>query len=69
MSKANPQESKTQLPREVDQIGTGEEIIISRAGKPRPLGLGVGRFTMPEEFDHFAQAEIKAMFIPSKGTV
>ncbi len=77
MSIVNIHEAKTQLSRYVDQAAAGEEIIIARAGKPvarlvalaetskpRPLGVGVGRFTMPEDFDHFAQAEIEAMFAP-----
>ncbi len=79
MSIINIHEAKTQLSRYVDQAAAGEEIIIARAGKPvarlvalaeaakpRPLGLGGGRFTLPEDFDHFAQVEIEAMFSTAK---
>ncbi|MHB1203743.1 MAG: type II toxin-antitoxin system Phd/YefM family antitoxin [Acidithiobacillus sp.] len=75
MTIVNIHEAKTQLSRYVDQAAAGEEIIIARSGKPvarlvalqspdqpRPLGLGAGRFQMPEHFDHLAQAEIEAMF-------
>lgn len=75
MTTVNIHEAKTQFSRYVDQAASGEEIIIARAGKPvarlvpfaaslqpRKLGLGKGRFPMPEQFDHFAQTEIEAMF-------
>jgi prevent-host-death family protein len=76
MLTVNIHEAKTQLSRYVDQAAAGEEIVIARAGKPvarlvalapkaikpRPLGLGVGRFTMPEDFDAFGREEIAEMF-------
>lgn len=76
MSIVNIHEAKTQLSRYVDQAAAGEEIIIARSGKPvarlvalapktektRPLGLGVGRFIMPEDFDAFGRNEIAEMF-------
>jgi len=53
----------------------GEEILITCRGKPvarlvplaittqrRKLGLGAGRFRMPEGFDAMAQSEIVDMF-------
>lgn len=61
----NITEAKAHLSRLVDQASIGEEIIITRAGKPvarlvtlaantqksRKLGLAKGRFTIPEDFD------------------
>ncbi len=80
MTTVNIHEAKTQLSRYVDQAAAGNEIVIARAGKPlarlvpfntparpRTLGLGKGRFPMPEDFDHFAGEEIAAMF-PTPGS-
>ena len=64
MQTVNIHEAKTHLSRFVDQAASGEEILIARAGKPvarlvalaptelkpRTLGLGKGRFTLPEHF-------------------
>ncbi len=79
MTIVNIHEAKTQLSRYVDQAAAGEEIIIARAGKPvarlvslaenitpRPLGLGAGRFRMPEQFDRIAQEEIDGLFYGSQ---
>ncbi|MBU2852976.1 MULTISPECIES: type II toxin-antitoxin system Phd/YefM family antitoxin [Acidithiobacillus] len=76
MTIVNIHEAKTQLSRYVDQAAAGEEIIIARSGKPiarlvslsappkpRSLGLGAGRFHMPDHFDQLAQAEIADMFL------
>lgn len=78
MTIVNIHEAKTQLSRYVDQAAAGEEIIIARSGKPvarlvslsaptkpRTLGLGAGRFHMPEDFDRMAEAEIVRMFSES----
>lgn len=76
MQSINIHEAKTHLSRFVDLAAAGEEIIIARAGKPvarlvaletsqpapRTLGLGKGRFTLPENFDALAADEIRAMF-------
>ncbi|MCL5052072.1 type II toxin-antitoxin system prevent-host-death family antitoxin [Acidithiobacillus acidisediminis] len=75
MITVNIHEAKTQLSRYVDQAAAGEEIIIARAGKPvarltalqaprqpRPLGLGKDRFSYPEDFDGYAQAELESLF-------
>jgi prevent-host-death family protein len=56
--------AKTHLSRLVDQAAAGEEIVITRAGKPvarivaleppkgpRVLGLGKGLFTVAGDFD------------------
>lgn len=74
MQTINIHDAKTQLSRYVDQAATGEEITIARAGKPvarlvplenkptRKLGLGKGKFTIPENFDSLHQEEILNMF-------
>lgn len=76
MQTVNIHEAKTHLSRFVDQVAAGEEILIARAGKPvarlvalapterkpRTLGLGKGRFTLPENFSGLHAAEIQRMF-------
>lgn len=76
MQTVNIHEAKTHLSRFVDQAAAGEEIIIARAGKPvarlaplvsatsvpRTLGLGKGKFTLPEGFDAMNAVEIQGMF-------
>ncbi|MDP1536772.1 MAG: type II toxin-antitoxin system prevent-host-death family antitoxin [Burkholderiales bacterium] len=76
MQTINIHEAKTHLSRFVDQAAAGEEIIIARAGKPvarlvslvaataasRTLGLGKGKFFLPEGFDTMSAAEIQGMF-------
>ncbi|MBF0164622.1 MAG: type II toxin-antitoxin system Phd/YefM family antitoxin [Magnetococcales bacterium] len=76
MQTINIHETKTHLSRFVDRVATGEEIIIARAGKPvarlisldipqerpRTLGLGKGKFTLPDSFDSLHADEIQAMF-------
>jgi len=76
MQTVNIHEAKTQLSRFVNQAAAGEEIIIARAGKPvarlaplvtphmkpRKLGLGTGKFTLPIGFDEMNTEEITVMF-------
>lgn len=76
MRTVNIHEAKTHLSRFVDQAAAGEEILIARAGKPvarlvalasdqnqpRKLGLGKGRFTLPEGFDRMHDEAIQRMF-------
>lgn len=76
MQTVNIHEAKTHLSRFVDQAAAGEEILIARAGKPvarlvaldsdknqpRILGLGKGRFTIPEGFDRLHDEAIQRMF-------
>jgi prevent-host-death family protein len=63
MTQVNVHEAKTHLSRLLRRVAMGEEITISRAGKPiarlvpaesrieRRLGLDAGRFEVPEDFD------------------
>jgi prevent-host-death family protein len=76
MQTVNIHEAKTHLSRFVDQAAAGEEIVIARAGtpvarlvalasdmnKPRTLGLGKGRFTLPAGFDRLHAEAIQSMF-------
>ncbi len=76
MQTVNIHEAKTHLSRFVDQAAAGEVILIARAGKPvarlvalepdkaqpRPLGLGMGRFTLPKDFDALHAEAIRKMF-------
>ena len=80
MSTVNIHEAKTQFSRIVEQAEAGEEIVISRAGKPvarlvplasvaskpRKLGLGKKHFTFPKNFDNLNAGEITAMFEQGK---
>jgi prevent-host-death family protein len=80
MQTVNIHEAQTHFSRFVQQAEAGEEIVISRAGKPvarltglspsqhqsRKLGLGKGKFTLPENVDNLASAEITEMFEHSK---
>jgi prevent-host-death family protein len=72
----NVHDAKTHLSRLLAEVEAGEEIVIARAGTPvarfvavepaarprRTLGPLAGQFTMPDDFDHFAQDEIAALF-------
>jgi prevent-host-death family protein len=63
MTAVNIHEAKTHLSRLVDQAVAGEEVIISKAGRPlvrlvpvgaaggRRLGLLAGRIRVPEDFN------------------
>jgi len=76
MQTVNIHEAKTHLSRFVDQAAAGEEIVIARAGKPvarlvpllsaaptpRILGLGKGKFSLPEGFNEMSVIEIQGMF-------
>jgi len=76
MQTVNIHEAKTHLSRFVDQAAAGEEILIARAGKPiarlvpletdsdkpRVLGQGKGRFSLPENFSQLHQDAIQRMF-------
>ena len=76
MQTVNIHDAKTHLSRFVDQAAAGEEILIARAGKPvarlvalaetekkpRTLGLGKGKFTLPENFSSLHNEAIQRMF-------
>ena len=60
----NVHKARTQFLRLLGRVESGEEIVITRAGKPvarllpvapkpgsRPMGPDVGRFKVPEDFD------------------
>lgn len=64
MTEVDIDEAKTHLSRLLNRVASGEEIVISRAGKLiarlvpiqviaiRQLGRDVGVFIVPEDFDH-----------------
>jgi prevent-host-death family protein len=71
----NIHEAKTHLSRLVEQAATGQEIVISKAGKPmarlvpiearvkpKRFGLLKGRFTVPDNFDAPLPPEVLALF-------
>lgn len=76
MKTVNVHEAKTHLSRLLADVERGEEVVIARAGKPvarllsaepvsrprRRLGPLRGQFAVPDDFDHWAQDEIVAMF-------
>lgn len=76
MQTINIHEAKTHLSRFVDQAAAGEEIIIARSGKPvarlvalaeaslkpRTLGMGKGKFTLPDNFSSLHGETIERMF-------
>lgn len=76
MKTVNVHEAKTHLSRLLAEVEAGEEVVIARAGHPvarlvgidpaarprRELGPLRGRFTMPEDFDHWAQDEVTSLF-------
>ncbi|MEM7228170.1 MAG: type II toxin-antitoxin system Phd/YefM family antitoxin [Planctomycetota bacterium] len=64
MEVVNTHEAKTHLSRLIEDVQSGREIIIARAGKPvarlvryepdmpkRPLGIARGQVTIHETFD------------------
>lgn len=69
-------EAENHFSEVVDQVGSGEEIIIEKAGKPiarlvppnamepprRILGLGRGKLKIPDDFNTMEAATIQAMF-------
>ena len=80
----NIHDAKTHLSRLIQRVEAGEEITISRAGKPvakliafgpkhgtRPLGLDRGRMWMAPDFDA-PDPELEALFydapITTKGS-
>jgi prevent-host-death family protein len=79
MTTRNVSEAKAQLSSLLVLVENGEDVIISRAGKPvarltlyqpskepRKLGRFEGEFVVPDDFDDFDQ-EIHDMFYGSEG--
>lgn len=73
MKKVNIYEAKTHLSSLVNEAAAGEEIVISRAGKPvvklvpvgrvkRKLGLLKGKWKVPLDFDAPLPEDIQASF-------
>ena len=74
MKEVNIHEAKTHLSRLLNRVASGEEVVISRAGKPiarlvpiripvtRQLGRDVGVFTVPEDFERPLSEDILADF-------
>ena len=75
MSQVNVHEAKTHLSRLLTRVEAGEEIIISKAGKPiarlvpwnqdvkqRTPGLDSGLFSVPDDFDAPLPREIMDAF-------
>ena len=80
MRSINIHEAKTHLSRLVEEAARGDGFIIAKAGKPMVrveaitvasklsreewLGGLKGKFTIPDDFDHFADDEIGKLFDP-----
>jgi prevent-host-death family protein len=75
MKTVNVHEAKTQLSRLLERVERGEEIVIARAGTPvarllpfsprgtaRELGMDVGRFDIPDDFDAPLPPDVLADF-------
>jgi len=76
MQQVNIHEAKTHLSRLLEQVASGEQIIISKAGKPiaklvpystpnagkRKLGLMKGKIVIRDDFDDPLPEDIMALF-------
>lgn len=75
MSQVNVHEAKTHLSKLLTRVAAGEEIVISKAGKPvarlvpwkqnvkqRTPGLDSGLMTVPDDFDSPLPKEIMDTF-------
>ncbi len=77
MKSVNMHEAKTHLSKLVEEAAKGESFIIAKAGKPvarvtaidspeagkqKRLGFMAGQFSVPDDFDRMAEAEISTMF-------
>jgi prevent-host-death family protein len=70
----NIHEAKTHLSKLLRRVAAGEEIVISKAGRPlakivpftvperRRFGIDRGLFEVPEDFDSPLPAEVVASF-------
>jgi len=67
-------EAKTHLSRLLDDVASGEEVVITRRGEPaarlvairagsqRTFGIDRGRLVVPEDFDAPLDSEVLAEF-------
>lgn len=75
MRTVNIHAAKTHLSRLVEEAAAGEEIVITKYGKPvarlcpleqpkrrRVLGRLDGKIVVPDNFDHLYEEEIRALF-------
>jgi len=75
MRTINIHEAKTHLSRLLERVAMGEEVIISKGGKPvaklipvdalpkkRLLGSAKGKFTVPDDFNDPLPKEIEDLF-------
>ncbi|MHB2021020.1 MAG: type II toxin-antitoxin system Phd/YefM family antitoxin [Candidatus Xenobia bacterium] len=75
MEIVNVHDAKTHLSRLLEQVCTGKEIVIARAGKPvarlvpfkaaRPVrkpGSMKGRLKVPDDFNEALPADVLALF-------
>jgi prevent-host-death family protein len=74
MSSVNVHQAKTHLSELLRRVASGEEIVISNAGKPvarlvpiggankRRLGTDQGAFKVPDDFDEALPADVLAEF-------
>ena len=74
MAEVSVHEAKTHLSRLLSRVAAGEEIVITRAGKPiaklvpiqprprRVLGQDEGLFEVPDDFDAPLPPEVLALF-------
>ena len=75
MKPVNIHEAKTHFSRLVEQVGSGETIVIAKSGvpvakltrfdaapTPNRTGFLVGRITVPDDFDRMGEQVIEAQF-------
>jgi len=77
METVNIHHAKTHLSRLIDRVGSGESVIIAKAGKPvarlvpldvpnagmvKRLGFMEGQLQTPADFDRMGEQEIEALF-------
>ena len=74
MAEVNIHEAKTHLSQLLQRVAAGEEIVISRAGKPvarlvpiqpafvRTLGIDRGLYEVPDDFDAALPPDVQAAF-------
>ena len=82
MRTINIHEAKTHLSRLVELAAQGEPFVIAKAGKPmvkvvafqttedgqqRRIGFLRGNIQVPDDFDRMGEAEIDALFHPTRG--